>query len=48
MSTAEVLVVGAGPAGIAAATEAARAGAGVIVLDEYPRNDPRHESNLLR
>lgn len=35
MTSTDVLVVGAGPAGIAAATEAARAGASVLVLDEY-------------
>jgi NADPH-dependent 2,4-dienoyl-CoA reductase/sulfur reductase-like enzyme len=33
----EVLVVGAGPAGLAAAIEAARAGARVVVVDENPR-----------
>jgi len=36
MSTPDVVVVGAGPAGIGAALEAARAGASVVVLDEYP------------
>lgn len=35
MITIDVAVVGAGPAGIAAATEAAVAGASVLVLDEY-------------
>src|SRR5687768_2747810 len=32
--TASIVVVGAGPAGLAAATEAATAGASVILLDE--------------
>jgi len=36
MNAPEVVVVGAGPAGIGAALEAARAGASVVVLDEYP------------
>ena len=35
MITFDIAVVGAGPAGVAAATEAARAGASVLVLDEY-------------
>jgi NADPH-dependent 2,4-dienoyl-CoA reductase/sulfur reductase-like enzyme len=35
--SAEVVVVGAGPAGIAAAVHAAEAGARVLVLDETPR-----------
>ncbi|OZI40239.1 FAD/NAD(P)-binding oxidoreductase [Bordetella genomosp. 1] len=35
-TTCELLVVGAGPAGLAAATEAARAGVDVILLDEQP------------
>jgi len=35
MTSTDVVVVGAGPAGIAAATQAARAGASVLVLDEY-------------
>jgi D-hydroxyproline dehydrogenase subunit alpha len=34
--SAEIVVVGAGPAGIAAATRAAEAGAPVVVLDEAP------------
>ena len=33
---AEIVVVGAGPAGIAAAIEAARAGASVMLVDEHP------------
>ena len=33
---AELLVVGAGPAGLAAATEAARLGIGVVLIDENP------------
>jgi len=37
MSAPEVVVVGAGPGGISAALEVARAGASVWVLDEYPR-----------
>ena len=37
MSTPEIVVIGAGPAGIRAALEAARAGASVLVLDEYAR-----------
>lgn len=37
MSTPEIVVVGAGPAGIRAALEAARAGASVLVLDEHAR-----------
>ncbi len=32
----DVLVVGAGPAGVAAALEAARSGAGVLLIDENP------------
>lgn len=36
MSAPEVVVVGAGPGGIAAALEAAQAGASVQILDEYP------------
>jgi len=32
----EVLVIGAGPAGVAAAIEAARGGAGVLLVDENP------------
>ncbi|HET9983167.1 MAG TPA: FAD-dependent oxidoreductase [Longimicrobiales bacterium] len=35
--TAQIAVVGAGPAGIAAAVRAAEAGARVVVLDEAPR-----------
>lgn len=35
MTSIEILVVGAGPAGLAAAMEAARASASVLVLDEY-------------
>src|SRR5215471_4200908 len=31
-----VVVVGAGPAGVAAAIEAARAGADVLLIDEHP------------
>ncbi|WP_428262462.1 2Fe-2S iron-sulfur cluster-binding protein [Haliangium sp.] len=44
----EVLVIGAGPAGLAAATEAARAGAHTLLIDEHTRAggsllaDPRH------
>ena len=34
--TVEVLVIGAGPAGIAAATEAAKRGAQVLLVDEHP------------
>ena len=34
MKKTDILVVGAGPAGLAAAAEAARAGAGVILVDE--------------
>ncbi len=34
--TVEVLVIGAGPAGIAAATEAAKLGAQVLLVDEHP------------
>ncbi|MCC7104133.1 MAG: FAD-dependent oxidoreductase, partial [Chloroflexi bacterium] len=37
MRESDVAVVGAGPAGLAAAIAAARAGARVTVLDEYPR-----------
>lgn len=33
---AEVVVIGAGPAGLAAATEAARGGASVMLVDEHP------------
>ncbi len=36
--TVDVLVVGAGPAGLAAAVSAARAGASVTVLDERPQS----------
>ena len=35
--TTEIAIVGAGPAGVAAAVTAARAGASVTVLDEYAR-----------
>ena len=35
MVTPEIVIVGAGPAGLAAAIEAARASASVLVLDEY-------------
>lgn len=34
--TADLVVIGAGPAGLAAAIEAARAGLGVILVDEHP------------
>jgi len=34
--TVEVLVIGAGPTGVAAATEAARLGAQVLLVDEHP------------
>ena len=34
---AEVLVIGAGPAGLAAATQAARAGRRVLLIDEQER-----------
>lgn len=37
MSEVEVLVVGAGPAGLSAAAEASRTGAGVLVVDENRR-----------
>ncbi|MGE5617713.1 MAG: NAD(P)/FAD-dependent oxidoreductase [Sphingomonadaceae bacterium] len=37
MPRTEVAVVGAGPAGIAAALAASRAGAAVTLIDEYPR-----------
>ena len=37
MLETEVLVVGAGPAGISAALEASIAGAGVTLIDEYTR-----------
>lgn len=36
LRTTDVLVIGAGPAGLCAALEARGAGAGVIVIDEYP------------
>ena len=35
-STVDLLIVGAGPAGIAAALEGARLGLGVLVADENP------------
>lgn len=44
----DVLVIGAGPAGLAAATEAARAGAQTVLIDEHDRaggsllTDPRY------
>lgn len=37
MNTTEIAVIGAGPAGIAAAVSAAEAGARVILIDENPR-----------
>ncbi len=37
MATTELAVVGAGPAGLAAAVTAARAGVHVTLVDEYPR-----------
>ncbi|WP_321340294.1 NAD(P)/FAD-dependent oxidoreductase [Breoghania sp.] len=37
VKTVDLLVIGAGPAGIAAATEAANAGLSVTVMDEQPR-----------
>ncbi|KGB80813.1 (2Fe-2S)-binding protein [Rhodovulum sp. NI22] len=37
MTSADLVVIGAGPAGLAAATEAAKAGLSVVVMDEQPR-----------
>ncbi len=37
MQTADLIVVGAGPAGMAAAATAAAAGLGVLIIDEQPR-----------
>ena len=37
MATTELAVIGAGPAGLAAAVAAAQAGVQVMLLDEYPR-----------
>ena len=37
MSHRDLVIVGAGPAGMAAATEAANAGLSVTLLDEQPR-----------
>lgn len=37
MNTTEIAVIGAGPAGIAAAVSAANAGASVLLIDENPR-----------
>ena len=37
MPTTDLAVIGAGPAGLAAAITAARAGAQVTLIDEYPR-----------
>lgn len=37
MTATEIVVIGAGPAGMAAATVAARSGARVTLIDEYPR-----------
>ena len=37
MKKIELLIIGAGPAGLAAAIEAVRAGASVTILDENPR-----------
>lgn len=37
MIEADIAVVGAGPAGLAAASAAAEAGASVVLVDEYPR-----------
>ena len=37
IETVDLVIVGAGPAGLAAAAEAARQTATVVVLDESPR-----------
>src|SRR5215472_15496708 len=46
--TADVLIVGAGPAGLAAAVELRRLGAGVVVVvdrDDEPGGIPRHSAH---
>jgi geranylgeranyl reductase family protein len=48
LSKAEVLVIGAGPAGLLAAREAARRGAEVLVLEEHPEvGHPNHCAGVL-
>jgi geranylgeranyl reductase family protein len=48
LSKAEVLVIGAGPAGLLAAREAARRGAEVFVLEEHPEvGHPNHCAGVL-
>jgi len=48
LSKAEILVVGAGPAGLLAAREAARRGAEVLVLEEHPEvGHPNHCAGVL-